>query len=590
MQKTDTKKGENKTVKRFLTLPQNIDTAIRRVAAQIGRENDRSGFLENFVKTRGFAVWDKALIKTTKNKQRSTSANQDYEVLIPLVIKDSQVVYSALACKVTADSVYIQLLDARLYKQKAGSSSKGLKGRKLSLALMMLNKEVFGHELFEVKDSAAFEGLGSKVKFVRLAKTSTRPYKAGRMVPYTVQICYTIMVPSNDGQLVGCPPCSPYVETTRCDSYSGFYDDENYGGGTPTPPGTPGGGGGGGSYTDPPLNPCDPGAVPRAAQARLLPCEGGTGWVPVPLRDANGFLYSRIEELENILQSDPTALVNCGELAKMESFGPMWQRVAQFTPSQTIINRIEALEQATTYDLTDDFYMQTLQNATGSIVNCDFFAVRIQQLPPGMTADYLLEYFRKNINTFITTPLTTRFNPYKDGVSIDETQLWKSPFESSLGSLVSIKLNLIEKGSVVLSDYYRNFNVGQQKHRFKFSTIRTPFDWNHPVSGNREFGIYNPPNAPGELCFYIMGVDRTTNPLYALANLDIFNNQVFSNADKLWQNIQENIAKYITDNGGQASATSYSNGTITARPKWNDVNRYLLGEITFITLKQLLGC
>lgn len=283
VQKTDTKKGENKTVKRFLTLPQNIDTAIRRVAAQIGRENDRSGFLENFIKTRGFAVWDKALIKTTKNKQRSTSANQDYEVLIPLVIKDSIAVYSALACKVTGDSVYIQLLDARLYKQpNADSSFKGLKGRKLSLALMMLNKEVFGHELFEVKDSAAFEGLGSKVKFVRLSKTSTRPNIAEKLIPYTVQICYTIMVPASQGQLVGCPPggpCPQYVETTRCDSYSGFYDDGNYGGGTPTPPGTPGGGGGG-SYTDPPLNPCDPVAVPRATQARLVPCEGGTGWVP----------------------------------------------------------------------------------------------------------------------------------------------------------------------------------------------------------------------------------------------------------------------------------------------------------------------
>ncbi len=514
-------------------------------------------------------------------------------MLIPLVIKDSHAVYSALACKVTADSVYIQVLDGRMYKQKNDPTSKGLKGRKLSLALMMLNQKVFGHELFEVKDSAAFGGLGRKVKFVRLSNASKERNLAGKMEPYTVQICYTIDVATNNGQVVGCPPgqaCIQYEQTLRCDTYSGFYDDGIYSSGNSVPTGTPdGGGGSGGSYTDPTQSPCDPNLVPRSTQGRLVPCEGGTGWVPVPLRDANGFLYSRIEELNNILQSDPTALVNCAELAKMESFGPMWQRVAQFKPSQAIINRIEALEQATTYDLTDDFYMQTLENATGSIVNCDFFAVRIQQLPPGMTADNLLEYFRKNINMFITTPLTTSFNPYNDGVSIDETQLWDSPFENSLGSLVSIKLNSIEKGSVVLSDYYRNFNVDQQKHRFKFSTIATPLDWNHPVSGNREFGIYNPPNTPGELCFYIMGVDRISGPLFAGINA-VLANTIFKNADDLWINIQGNLAKYITDQGGQASATSYSNGTIKARPRWEEVSRYLMGGINYATLKQLLGC
>ena len=326
------------------------------------------------------------------------------------------------------------------------------------------------------------------------------------------------------------------------------------------------------------------------------PCKRGS-FIPVTdieeeeVRDENGFLLSKIQELNNLLEQNPEFLIDCEELSKFDNFGEMWQRVAQFTPAQSIIDRIEALEQATTYDLTDDFYIQSLENATGTIVNCDFFAVRIQQLPPGMTADGLLEHFRKNIDQFINSPITpqnsTSFKPYNDGVSIDDTQLFNSPYENSLGSLVSIYLNLIEKGSVVLSDYSRNNGVNQQWHRFKFSTLATPLDWNHPVSGNREFGIYNPPNAPNELCFYIMGVDKTSGGIFSAPFLSDI---VFDGGDKLWLNIQLNMAKYINDNGGQASATGYSNGTIKARPKWEDIKDYLKGNIDLQVLKQRLGC
>ncbi len=43
------------------------------------------------------------------------------------------------------------------------------------------------------------------------------------------------------------------------------------------------------------------------------------------------------------------------------------------------------------------------------------------------------------------------------------------------------------------------------------------------------------------------------------------------------------MALFINNAGGQASF--YSNGTIKARPIWNDVKAYLKGEITFAALK-----
>lgn len=33
-------------------------------------------------------------------------------------------------------------------------------------------------------------------------------------------------------------------------------------------------------------------------------------------------------------------------------------------------------------------------------------------------------------------------------------------------------------------------------------------DFEHPVAGNRRFGIYSDPDRPGEFVFYTMGVDR----------------------------------------------------------------------------------
>lgn len=38
------------------------------------------------------------------------------------------------------------------------------------------------------------------------------------------------------------------------------------------------------------------------------------------------------------------------------------------------------------------------------------------------------------------------------------------------------------------------------------------------------------------------------------------------------------------------TATYYFKPRIIARPKWNQVERYLKGEIDFIALKEILGC
>ncbi len=140
-------------------------------------------------------------------------------------------------------------------------------------------------------------------------------------------------------------------------------------------------------------------------------------------------------------------------------------------------------------------------------------------------------------------------------------------------------MDLINDGTVVLSDYYRSSSPF--KCRFTYSTISSPLDFAHPVSGNREFGIFANPNNNGYI-FYTMGVDRSTDLIMSSLNAA---GTGFAFADQLWSNIQQKMVQYVNNNGGQA----YSYTPVKARPQWNHVQRYLRGEITFTLLKKILG-
>jgi len=112
------------------------------------------------------------------------------------------------------------------------SVSVGLNGRKQSLLLMNLDKSVFAHKMFKIKDTSAFPMQGSKVNFVSVNSSTGNGrvrFKTNEMrmnllaVTYTVTVCYSYWVPLYQGQLVGCSPgldCPFYREETSCESIS----------------------------------------------------------------------------------------------------------------------------------------------------------------------------------------------------------------------------------------------------------------------------------------------------------------------------------------------------------------------------------
>ena len=307
-------------------------------------------------------------------------------------------------------------------------------------------------------------------------------------------------------------------------------------------------------------------------------------WMENPeWRSPEGYLYSRMAQLYEELEQNPKALINCQELQALMAYGPMFQQISTFQAPPSVVSRLnEARQQAPNF-IVDNFNLQSLQDASGSVVNCDFFPVRITQLPTGFTAESLLEYFRTHINEFISPSQNKSFHPYQDG-SFNDAARFFSPYEASIGTLIHI--DMLNDGSVIISDYQRStYAAGNKWNRFTFSTLETPLDYEHPVAGNRQFGIYSNPGNPNEFTFYTMGVDRTWDPFFKLGNAT---NMGFADADALWQDIQSNMQKFITQHGGTAS--KYNPSEYISRPKWSDVEDYLKGSIDLLTFKSRIGC
>jgi len=148
----------------------------------------------------------------------------------------------------------------------------------------------------------------------------------------------------------------------------------------------------------------------------------------------------------------------------------------------------------------------------------------------------------------------TEFEPYSD-----EDQLkWDS--NDPEGALMKFKIytgiSNLEDGSVVTS---RADDYG-----WTFTTVYSPDDRTHPVSGNRDFR-FTTKGVKDESIFFTAGVDRITNPLDNF----FFPVTVFKSADKLWTTLMRNIVQFINKSGGKASL----NPRLWMQVPWNDQGR-----------------
>jgi len=308
--------------------------------------------------------------------------------------------------------------------------------------------------------------------------------------------------------------------------------------------------------------------------------------------DIHGFYWTRIESLEIYLQSHPKGLLDCEEINQLPML--VYQDIGSYEIPQSVINRINNIRSYNSPLYTENnFKIQKIEDAFGSVVNCDYFYIEISQLPylngapnnggTQMTASQLIEYFRTHLNDFIGNNINVSFQPYyhyiAGSVNIDETAKFNSSYTNSLGALVHI--DMVDDGTVVESGYNQN-NTTNHYH-FTFTTMKTPLDYAHPVAGNRRFGIFKQGNS---YYFYISGVDKTNDFSTTLANIDWLGNISFSAADELWQSVQQGMIQFVETHYG----IIYDPQQAIIRPKWSIIKKFLKKEITLQQMKAELHC
>lgn len=279
--------------------------------------------------------------------------------------------------------------------------------------------------------------------------------------------------------------------------------------------------------------------------------------------------------LSAALDADPFFLIetDCDQIQS-------WRSLAQHTPPQTVLQKLQNLDE--TY--FGDFKVQSIENASGAVVNMDYFPVKINILPDNpltgqkFTAPQFLEHIRKSLNSFINTSYS-HFSP-SNITGQNESVIWNST--NPLGAVLHINIpGGPGDGAVICSSY--------NPDQWIFSTIEVPFlmfnenyAGEHPVSGNREFGYTT--NADGSFTFYTRGVDRITDPIDAFAAQNVLSN-AFEGPDNLWNSFKNGIYNYVVANQGSANSPTNSDNVIE-RPDWEAVAEVLRGERPITTL----GC
>jgi hypothetical protein len=218
-----------------------------------------------------------------------------------------------------------------------------------------------------------------------------------------------------------------------------------------------------------------------------------------------------------------------------------WMPLVSFVPPSSVSARFTKF--------TPDAWLHAIGDAWGPI-NLDWYPVRAT-LPPGVTADAVIDRWRRDINATVDQRMAF-FEPY----DADEAAIWTSA--SPTGAVIHIDMRSgaswanPDDGSVIVG------RAGPD--HWIFSTIWTPQDLSHPVSGNRWFGYTA--NDDGSFTFGTRGADRA-NGLLDHAMSDI----IFTAAHGLWLTLQQGLANLINGMGGTATIEQAS----SLRYVWDDV-------------------
>jgi hypothetical protein len=200
--------------------------------------------------------------------------------------------------------------------------------------------------------------------------------------------------------------------------------------------------------------------------------------------------------------------------------------------------------------------VQTIPGAyAASPINFDYYPVTVNRWPtteagvPLNSAEALLEHMRLNLNQFVD-PAAGEFSPYPSGRPESlptDAALWPTP--APLGVVLHIELRVFNQSVLGNPDDASVVVSSKAPNHFQFSTLTTPADHGHPVSGHRRFGFGI--NSGPPVTFFAAGVDRLHS------QFDYVNGRLtFGGGDKFWRSWQNGFARWVQTRTGDPSAAA----------------------------------
>ena len=217
-----------------------------------------------------------------------------------------------------------------------------------------------------------------------------------------------------------------------------------------------------------------------------------------------------------------------------------WEALIKFKPPQS---SYEVLKELNDYLPVNEWYILNIEDAYGSKINLDEYPVKITDLPDGMTDESLIKHVREHLNDFLDQSVAT-FREY----SLYDKNKWAS--SDPLNSIMVFDIGGNVNNPFVNIDDAAVLATSVTATSWIFSTISSPDDGEHPVSGIRMFAILD--NGDGTFTFYTKGADVLTGWL----DEQLGDPDAFIEADKLWESFRDKLIEFIEEHGGQASKES----------------------------------
>jgi len=321
-----------------------------------------------------------------------------------------------------------------------------------------------------------------------------------------------------------------------------------------------GGGSGGGSMINFPPGwfSQDPNGPAFAPDVNNFQEPGDTDYIPNSLSGNSAWNYIAIGLVNNSFGLIDFTNIPCPSKEA-------WLQLAAFKPNQSAIDKLNTIS-ATIYSSNGSSSMsgyiehkyvaaiQYLSSGFSATTNLDYFPIKINTLPTvngqQLSPNGFLNYIRTHLNQFVDTTIS-KFTPYNH-YGVNDNALWNSSNPSD--AIVSLDI-FGNDGSVITS-----FDPANPS-KWIFSTIKDPYNGQHPVSGNREFSIE--PDPSGGYILFTRGVDRLSDPIGTILQFTF--GVPFNTATDLWQSFQARVNTFVNQHGGNATVES----PVIARPNWD---------------------